>query len=1154
MSSPDIRLDDKYTLKHGQVYVNGTQALVRLALFQSWRDRDAGLNTAGYVTGYRGSPVGNVDSTFEQAAKFTEPNGLKFQPGLNEDIAATAVLGTQQINLFEGAEKQGVYSMWYAKGPGVDRSGDALRHGNLAGSSPYGGVLLLAGDDHTCKSSTTSHQSEYALMDAMIPVLNPAGVQEIIDYGLYGWAMSRYSGTWVAMKLIAETMDSSASIHSSYDELKIVTPTDFEIPEQGLSIRWPDTPQEQERRLHNAKLPAAMAFARANRIDRVMLESSKPRLGIVTTGKSYLDVRQALNELGLTDQAAGELGITVYKVGMTWPLEPVGLAAFAEGLEEILVVEEKRPLIESQLKDQLFNLPSEIRPRIYGKRDAENVVILPAHDDLTAVQIARAIAARLLPMTNDETVIRRIASLSDVDAAKLTALPPVQRTPYFCSGCPHSTSTRLPEGSRGLAGIGCHWMSQNMDRNVATYTHMGGEGANWIGQAPFVSTSHIFQNIGDGTYFHSGLLAIRAAVAAKVNITYKILFNDATAMTGGQRHDGVLTPQRITHQLRSEGVRRIAVLSDDIEKYHGDEPFASDVSVHHRSELDAVQRELREIKGVSALVYDQTCAAEKRRRRKRQPATKPVKRVIINELVCEGCGDCSVKSNCLSVTPVDTEWGRKRRIDQSSCNQDLSCVEGFCPSLVTVEGGTLFKPKKLDLSQLGQRALPNVELPSLSTPWNMMVTGVGGTGVITIGAILAMAAHYEGKGCSTLDMTGMAQKGGPVTSHIRFAAKPADLHAVRISPQAANVVLACDLVVAAGKEALGVIKKHRTKIILNTQETITGAFIRNRDFKIPSSDLLKTIQGAAGAEQVATIAATQLAETLFGDSIATNLFMVGYAYQSGLIPVSAEAIAKAIELNGAAIELNKNAFMCGRLAAVDLQALLHSLNLPTSQSAVVEESVQSVIDKRVEFLTSYQNARYARVYSSFMDEVRAKEGQAMGREGALTEIVAKQLFKLMAYKDEYEVGRLYTDGSFDKQLKQTFGEVGKITFHLAPPALGAHGAQTKKKAYGAWMMHAFGLLAKLKFVRGTPLDVFGYTAERKMERGLAQEYKDQLQPLLAKLTAENHGHAVAVARVAEEIRGYGHVKEKSVVVARQRWSQLKDQAFYKNKVITIVPA
>ncbi|MGP2492415.1 indolepyruvate ferredoxin oxidoreductase family protein [Mesorhizobium sp. PUT5] len=1145
MASPAVSLDDKYLLEEGRIFVTGTQALVRLPMVQRWRDRAAGLDTAGFVTGYRGSPLGGIDQAFGQARRFAEANDIRFQAGLNEDIAATAVLGTQQINLLEKANKQGVFAMWYGKGPGVDRSGDAFRHGNLAGSAPYGGVLLLAGDDHTCKSSTTSHQSEYALMDAMIPVLNPAGVQEILDYGLYGWALSRYSGCWTAMKLIAETVDSSASIVVGGDHVAFRTPSDFEMPAGGPGIRWPDSPQEQERRLHNLKLPAALAFARANRLDRVALGGPRRRLGIVTTGKSYLDVRQALEELGISEKRAIELGLSIYKVGMVWPLEPEGIIAFSTGLEELLIVEEKRPLLEGQVKDILYNMPADRRPCVYGKRDGENRIVLPAHDDLNAVQIARAIAARILPWLDDRELVERIGRLSDVDGARLATLVPVQRTPYFCSGCPHNTSTRVPEGSRALAGIGCHWMSQAMDRNTATYTHMGGEGANWIGQSPYVPTRHVFQNLGDGTYFHSGLLAIRAAVAARVNITYKVLFNDATAMTGGQRHDGTLNPQRITHQIRAEGVERIAVVSDDTDKYAGQEAFAANVSIHHRDELDAVQRELREVEGVSAIVYDQTCAAEKRRRRKRDPKPRVERRVIINELVCEGCGDCSKKSNCLSVTPIDTEFGRKRRIDQSSCNEDLSCVKGFCPSFVTVEGAKPRRPKNIDPKVIAARPIAEPAPLELDRPWNVLVTGIGGTGVITIGALLAMAAHLEGKGCSTLDMAGMAQKGGPVTTHLRFAPTPQDLHAVRISSHAADLVLGCDLVVAAGKEALGVMAHGRTRVVLNSEETITGAFTRDPNFRIQGLGLSGIVKDVAGKEQVEVVPATQLATGLLGDSIGTNLFMVGYAWQQGLIPVSAASIDRAIELNGAAVEMNRTAFRLGRLAAADRAAVEALLPRPQAGSPlghrIESRSLDEIVSRRTAFLTSYQNARYAGEYRALVERVRAREKAVTGKEGRLSEAVARYLFKLMAYKDEYEVARLYSDGTFRRQIAETFDGKGRLTFHLAPPLLAKRDPNTgepAKMAFGPWMMTAFGALAKFRFLRGTAFDPFSYTAERRTERALIGEYRQHVEAALEALSAQGHAAAVAIAEVPEEIRGYGHVKEASIEKARARWREL----------------
>ncbi|MGE0774296.1 MAG: indolepyruvate ferredoxin oxidoreductase family protein [Sphingomonadaceae bacterium] len=963
---PDtVSLADKYDLDKDRAYLTGTQALIRMTFAQARLDKEQGLNTGGFVTGYRGSPLGGVDMAFERAAREANEAGIHFVPGVNEDLAATAILGTQQINLFERAHKQGVFAMWYGKGPGVDRSGDAFRHGNLAGSAGHGGALLLAGDDHVCKSSTTSHQSEYALMDAMVPIVTPASIGDIIDFGLHGWAMSRYSGCWTAMKLVADVVDSSASVDFPLHYPALITPTDFEMPVGGLNIRWPDTPQEQERRLHNSKIPAALAFARANPLDRLTLGGRKGRLGIITTGKAYVDTRQALTNMGIDEAMAERIGLSVYKVGLVWPIEPEGISRFASEFEEILIVEEKRSLIELQIKDLLYNLPAERRPRVFGKTGANGAPMLPAHDDLDPEMIGRAIRERI----GGWPEIAPIADQIEVATKKRDAfLPgPVERTPYFCSGCPHNSSTRVPEGSRAMAGIGCHWMSQAMDRNTATYTHMGGEGANWIGQAPFVPTKHIFQNMGDGTFFHSGLLAIRAALASRMTMTYKILFNDAVAMTGGQTHDGTLTAQRITQMVRGEGVQRIAVVADDPDKYPDHKDFAEGVTIHHRDDLDAVQRELREVPGVSVLVYDQVCAASKRRRKKGMAAPKPETRVLINELVCEGCGDCSVKSNCLSVTPVDTEFGRKRRIDQTSCNTDLSCVKGFCPSFVTVTGGKLRKGGggagsgiTFDFSQL-----PEPQQPSLDQPRNILVTGVGGTGVVTIGAILAMAAHASGKGCSTLDMTGMAQKGGPVTTHLRIAATPDDLHATRIAPAGADLIIGCDNVTTVGKEASAVIARDRTHIVLNAHQTITSKFIKDRDFEVPIDALVKRLRAAAGSDHVDTIDASDITARLLNDTMGTNLFMVGFAFQRGLLPLTSDAIDRAIELNGAAVPMNRQAFALGRLAAHDPQALRNMMG--GEQTAKAPATLDDLIDRRADFLSAYQNAGYAAHIATLWD-------------------------------------------------------------------------------------------------------------------------------------------------------------------------------------------
>jgi len=1133
MALAAVTLDDKYTIDRGRVYLTGTQALVRLPLMQRQRDLAAGLNTACFISGYRGSPLGGFDQALGNARRFIERNHIRFQPGINEEMAATAVWGSQQIGLFPGAKYDGVFGMWYGKGPGVDRSGDPLKHANSAGTAPHGGVLAVAGDDHTCKSSTLAHQSEFAFIDASIPLLNPAGIEDILDLGLYGWAMSRYSGCWIAFKTVAETMDSSASVSVDPGRIAIALPEDFEMPAGGLNIRWPDQPLDQEYRLHRYKLAAALAFARANRLDRIVFDSPQPRFGIITTGKSYLDVRQALDDLGIGEQEARTIGLRLYKVAMSWPLEPQGLRGFAEGLEEVLVVEEKRSVIESQLKEQLYNWPAERRPRIIGKYDESGSWILPSPGELTPTQIAKVIGDRLTRLGAGAVVAERLAAIDARERQQNGSVVPFARTPYFCSGCPHNTSTRVPEGSRALAGIGCHYLSQFMDRETATFTQMGGEGAPWIGQAPFVETRHVFANIGDGTYTHSGILAIRSAVAANVNMTYKVLFNDAVAMTGGQALDGGLTVPVVTRQLAAEGVRHIVVVTDEPDKYPPAVDFAPGTSVRHRDELDMVQRELREIGGVTAIVYDQTCAAEKRRRRKRGRFPDPQKRVVINDLVCEGCGDCSTASNCLSVVPVETEFGRKRAIDQSSCNKDYSCLKGFCPSFVTVEGGTLRKRQSGELGEDGLPLLPEPRLPDLHDLYGILVTGVGGTGVVTIGALIGMAAHLEGKGVTVLDMTGLAQKGGAVFSHVRIAEQPEQIHAVRLATGGADLLLGCDLVVSAGAEALSKLSAGHTSAIINSHETITGDFTRNPDLPFPARDLQNGIVTAVGSERAEFVEATRLATSLLGDAIATNLFMLGYAYQKGLVPVSGEAIDRAIELNAVAVEFNRSAFRWGRRAAVDRALVEARANPPSAmpESHRRAETLDEAIHRRVEFLMQYQDAAYGARYAERVARVRETEAARTGGGTELTDAVARALFKLMAYKDEYEVARLYTESDFLHRVADQFEGDYKLRFHLAPPLTAERDPNTghlQKRAYGPWMLAAFRVLAKLRGLRGTRLDPFGHTAERRMERRLIAEYETMLDEILARLSPENHAIAVELAALPLEIRGFGHIKEANL--------------------------
>ncbi len=1148
MALAAVSLDDKYALETGRIFLTGTQALVRLPMMQRRRDEKAGLNTAGYISGYRGSPLGGYDLALWRASKFLQRHHIHFQPGLNEDLAATSVWGSQQANLFPGAKYDGVFSIWYGKGPGVARSMDPISHGNMAGTSPHGGVLVMLGDDHASKSSTMPHQSEHFMVAAMIPVLNPSSVQEVLDYGLYGWAMSRYSGCWVAVKCIADTMDASASVYVDPNRVSVVTPNDFEMPAGGVHIRWPDDWNQQEYRLHKYKAYAALAFGRANRLDQIVLDSPKPRFGIITTGKAYQDTREALEYLGIDDRMAAEIGIRLYKVGMSWPLEREGARAFAEGLEEVIVIEEKRAIIENQLKEQLYNWRADVRPRVVGKFDETGEWILPSASELAPAQIARVLARRLAPFFTTPHIEERLAFLDAKDKALKAPHVSFKRTPYFCSGCPHNTSTRVPEGSRAAAGIGCHFMSVYMDRNTETFTQMGGEGAQWLGQAPFTETPHLFQNIGDGTYTHSGSLAIRAAVAAGVNITYKILYNDAVAMTGGQPAEGSLTVAQIARQVAAEGVTRVAVLSDQPDKYPAGTTFPPGTTIDHRDELDRVQRDLREVKGVSVLIYDQTCAAEKRRRRKRGTFPDPDQRVVINELVCEGCGDCSTQSNCLSVVPVETEFGRKRAIDQSSCNKDFSCLKGFCPSFVTVRGGQLRKPKSakggpMPIGPKGEfSAPPTPKLPALDQPYNILVTGIGGTGVVTIGALIGMAAHLEGKGCSVLDMTGLSQKGGAVFSHIRLARRPEDVHGVRIADGDAQALLGCDLVVAASDESLAKLDARHSRAVINSFETITGAFTRNPDLRTPTSALVRSVEDAVGPQHLDRLDATALATALLGDSIATNPFVLGFAWQKGLVPVSAEAIEKAIELNGVAVDMNVRAFRWGRLAAHDRSAVERAAApkvVPVGHN--LSRTLDEIIARRVEFLTGYQDAAYGRRYETLVRRAaEAERAQAKGASG-LAEAVARNYFKLLAYKDEYEVARLLTDRSFLETIRAQFEGDYRLEFNLAPPVTAERDAATghlKKQAYGPWMLTAFRWLARLKFLRGTAFDPFGRTDERQTERRLITDYETLVAELLDKLSPANHGFAVALAALPEQIRGYGHIKEAAIKKAKAREAEL----------------
>jgi indolepyruvate ferredoxin oxidoreductase len=1206
----EVSLDDKYALERGRAFMSGTQALVRLPMLQRERDRRAGLNTAGFISGYRGSPLGGVDQALWKAREHLKKHRIVFQPGLNEDLAATAVWGTQQLGLTPKPQVDGVFSMWYGKGPGVDRSGDVFKHANAAGTARHGGVLVLAGDDHGAKSSTLPHQSDHIFKACGLPVFYPSTVQEYLDLGLHGWAMSRWSGLWIAMKTVTEVVEAAASVEIDPDRVKIVIPEDFAYPHhdpQGLNIRWPDSPLDQEARLFNYKWYAALAYVRANRLNRTVIDAPDAWFGILTGGKAYLDTMQALEDLGLDADACSRLGIRVFKCGVVWPLESATVREFATGLAEILVVEEKRQVMEYALKEELYNWRDDVRPRVYGKFDEKDgrggewampqgQWLLPALYELSPAIIAKAIAGRLLnpgqyaarlggalPSDIRARIESRIAIIEAKERALAAPHLTVARTPTFCSGCPHNTSTHVPEGSRAVAGIGCHYMATWMpERRTETFTQMGGEGVPWIGQAPFSDETHIFANLGDGTYFHSGYLAVRASIAAGVNITYKILYNDAVAMTGGQPHDGTLNVPRIVAQMAAEGAKRIVIVTDEPEKYEGAaklEPALAGIAVFHRDHLDHVQRELREVPGCTILIYDQTCASEKRRRRKKIVDGKPgfpdpAKRVVINEAVCEGCGDCSVQSSCVSVEPVETEFGRKRRINQSSCNKDYSCVKGFCPSFVTVEGGALRKGSMAAAApQPGQsrsdatpllpdtlRTLPEPVPVSIDASGNhtygVLVTGIGGTGVVTIGQLIGMAAHLEGKGISVLDMAGLAQKGGAVFSHVQIAHRPEALFATRIATGEADLVIGCDLVVSAGNEALSKMRPRVTRAVVNGNVSPTADFLRDPDWTMPAEALKRNVLDAAGEQDIDFVDANDLSVALLGDAIYTNPMLLGYAWQKGWLPLTREAIERAIELNAVAVARNQDAFLWGRRLAHDAEAV-RRIARPAPQAKVIElhrspgvvrsdADLQALIDRRAAHLEAFQSAAWANRYRQWVERVRRVEGDRIGATGKwrLTEAVARNLSKLMSYKDEYEVARLHADPAFLASLHERFEGDWQVRFHMAPPLLSKVDPKTgvpAKREFGPWLLPALRMLARLKRLRGTPFDPFGYTSERRTERALIGEYEALLDELLSGLSTDKHSLAVELARIPDRIRGYGHVKERHLADARRTWRELLER-------------
>jgi indolepyruvate ferredoxin oxidoreductase len=1140
-----VSIDDKYSLDKGRAFMTGIEALVRLPILQHQRDLERGLNTACFISGYRGSPIGGFDQALWQAKQFTDKHNIYFQPGLNEDLAMTSVWGSQQVGLFPGAKYDGVFGMWYGKGPGLDRSMDVLKHANAFGTSPHGGVLAVVGDDHACKSSTLPHQSDHMFIGATVPMLNPADVQEVLDLGIFGWELSRYCGCWVGLKAITENMDAAISAEIDTGRVQVRIPDDYTLPEDGVHTRWPDTPMAQEERLQRHKIYAARAFARANNLDRIEIDSANARLGIITTGKSYLDTLQALEDLGIDDELAAKIGIRLFKVGMSWPLEPVMTHKFAEGLDEILVVEEKRSVIEDQLTGQLYNWPVDKRPRVVGEYDENRQLLVTNLGELTPAMIARVIAARIARFFDSDAIHQRLEFLEAKEAALASQRERAERKPWFCSGCPHNTSTLVPEGSIAFGGIGCHYMATWMDRGTETFTQMGGEGATWLGQAPFTERKHVFQNLGDGTYFHSGLLAIRAAVAAGVNITYKILYNDAVAMTGGQPLDGELSVARIVEQLRAEGVMRIALVSDQPESYRATGLAKYDgVTLSHREQLEAIQLELRDTPGCTALIYAQTCAAEKRRRRKQGILADPPKRVFINDAVCEGCGDCGVQSNCLSIIPRETPLGRKRAIDQSACNKDYSCIRGFCPSFVTVHGGQLRKPKPREQGA-GWSDPGEPQQVTVDGPFNILITGIGGTGILTVGAVLGMAAHIELKGVSVLNQTGLAQKFGAVTGHVRIADRQSGIHAMRIPAGEAHLLLGADLVVSAGDDALSKLNRDHSHAVVNQYLSPTAEFTHNPDAQFPLTEMQQAIADEVGKSHF--VDATSIATNLLGNAIFANFFLLGVAYQRGLIPIGADAIAEAIALNGVAIEQNRQAFLWGRRYVHDADAVLRAAGLDQARDkSVGTETLDELIARRRDILIDYQHNAYAERYLRLVERVRKRESELHPAPSGLplTRAAAQAYFKLLAYKDEYEVARLYSNGDFLKAVALQFEGDYRLRFHLAPPLLARHdpvSGKPLKREFGSWMLGLMRLLARGKRLRGSALDIFGYSEERRLERALITQYEEDIDFIIARLKAENLETAVEMANLPLKMRGFGHVKLANVEQARRRHKVLKNK-------------
>ena len=1141
MSAPKKPVVEKYITDQGYVYLSGNQAYLRLVFEQQRRDQEAGLKTGGFISGYRGSPFGQFDQEVSAVDAELKQRRIHFNPGVNEAMAATAVWGSQQIDFFGASEFDGAFGLWYGKGPGVDQAADALRHANLWGTHPQGGVVMAVGDDPMSRSSSIQQQSEYFLSGACIPVFHASSVQDIYDYGLIAYQLSRFAGVWVAVKSVSDIAESWFMVDVDPARTETVLPDDFEMPECGAHIRWPDVSVDQDMRMMQARLPAVKAFVKANKLNRVTLDCKQRRIGVVCAGKSYLDTLEALDDLGIGEVERDEIGLAVFKVALIWPLEDSLIQAFAETVDEILVFEEGRTFLETQLKDALYNMPEDKRPQIFGKRTIDGREQLPSNGELTPVLIARVLVDWISPYYQNASMSEWVQVLDNSDQQLTVVRTSVERAPYFCSGCPHNTSTKQDGDSIQLIGIGCHYLARFMDRGGVSFTQMGGEGATWAGAAPFVDQTHAFANLGDGTYYHSGSNAVRQSVAAGTNITYKILFNDAVAMTGGQGHDGPLTVPAITHQMKAEGAAKVVVVSAS-PQYLDKHSFAEGTELYHRDDYQQVLDELEKISGCTVVVYEQTCATELRRRRKRGLAEDPKKRTYINYRVCEGCGDCGVASNCLSVQPLETELGRKRVIDQSACNKDFSCVKGFCPSFVTIEGGDVAKGKGVETEEDIFAGLPEPEIAAIDGVYGALVCGIGGTGVVTISSVLGEAAQFEGKAAQVLDLTGMAQKFGAVYCHLKVAEKVEDLKSTRLSTGKANVLIGADIVTSASNEGLMRLREGHTHAVVNNHETVTGAFTRDTEFHIPVAEMQSAIERFTGGN-ADFFDSTDIATRLTGDSIGANIMLLGYACQKGLLPVHRDSIKQAVEKNGVAVAYNLRAFKLGRLLAHNPEKIseLMEQGFPTPDWLVFSEDLEQTIERRYRDLTAYQNEAYAKQYRDFVEKVRAAEQSKLPGSTVISEAVARYLYKVMAYKDEYEVARFYTDGRWLANINRQFSGDFKLKFHMAPPLLTKRDPATgehKKMEFGPWMYQVLKLVAKFKFLRGSKLDPIGYSTERRAERELIVRYRETIESLLDNLSTENVDIAEQLASLPEDVRGYGHVKERHLEEVNRRWEIL----------------